>query len=100
MMRKSVHDFALAMDKKLDEREARNGPRGWDECDREYLLERMLDEFIELREAVRYWNVSSRNICDECCDVANFAMMLFDNHDRVKTSEGTVTFHSNIGPKR
>lgn len=50
---------------------------GWRECSNSYLLMRIIEEIGELMKAIEYGNCS---VVDECVDVANFAMMIADNH--------------------
>ena len=69
-MRPEVRDFAEAMEDKLRINDSKGG---WLECDLTYLKERLEDEVGELLRAD-----TDEDICDECCDVANFAMMIYD----------------------
>ena len=75
-LRGEVRAFARLMEKKLREHDDRPG---WKDCDPEWLLDRLLEEFLELWRAVRlagedrdFW------VPKEAADVANFAMMIVD----------------------
>lgn len=52
--------------------------RDWKKCSNEWLLARMEEEKKELRESI-YYTKDKDNSKSECADVANFAMMIFDN---------------------
>lgn len=43
------------------------------------LRQRLLEELLELDEALGAVNPIAINIADECADIANFAMMIADN---------------------
>lgn len=74
-MRKQVEWFAEQMEKTL-QRNDRKG--GWDECDYEYLIQRLEEEVEELRELEGNPDVKGNDIIRECTDIANFAMMIAD----------------------
>ena len=72
-LRSEVLEFATIMEKKLAEHDDRPG---WKHCTPEWLLDRLLEEVMELR-----WSVLGNGEDDiprEAADVANFAMMLAD----------------------
>jgi NTP pyrophosphatase (non-canonical NTP hydrolase) len=46
----------------------------WDDCDPEWLLDRLQEELTELREAV----ANGGDVRAEAADVANFALMIAD----------------------
>ncbi len=79
-MRKSVKNFTEAMERKLKKNDWKGG---WDTCDETRLLTLLSLEFVELKKAVLGLK-SKAEIQEECVDVANFAMMIFDN----STKEG------------
>lgn len=82
-LRSAVRAFAEAMERKLQQRDDRPG---WESESLEWLANRLQDEQLELdvvfdstfiREAAFY-----RRIAEEAVDIANFAMMLWDNATR------------------
>lgn len=86
----AVERFAQAMIDKLD----KNAHKAhWGETHEQQLLCRLREEVEELSEALRDeveeqdpFSESARladaKVCDEAVDVANFAMMIFDNYSR------------------
>ena len=85
-MRPVVWQFALLMEKKLRE----NDHKGhWSKCNQEYLLTRLDEEVQELHKCFFFYSPGDMNffmdgqhedkIPGEAADVANFAMMLWDN---------------------
>lgn len=73
-VRPAVRDFALEMERKL----ARHDNRpGWEHEEGRWLLSRLMDEAVELSDALRKGDIAT--IVDEAADVANFAMMIADN---------------------
>jgi len=52
---------------------------GWDQEDNDYLLNYLMGEVEELRQAVEIGDEG--RIRKECSDVANLAMMLFNNNE-------------------
>ncbi len=77
-IRPEVQRFAEAMEGRLS---ANDHKGGWKECDYEYLLQRTLEEFQELDQAVIDGKPATE-IRKEAADVANFAMMIADNYTR------------------
>ena len=73
----AVDVFALDMKRKLA---ANVHKKHWDEVTRMYLARRLVEEVIELCEAVVANDPQS--IIDESADVANFAMMISDQARR------------------
>ncbi|GAF85775.1 unnamed protein product [marine sediment metagenome] len=74
-IRKEVKVFSIAMEQVLKLHD--NKPH-WTDADNSYLLYRLKQEVKELEAALI--NGVSKEIKYEAVDVANFAMMLFDNH--------------------
>lgn len=74
-IRKPVENFARAMENKLRKN---NHKQHWSECSTDYLLHRLRGEVMELEEAI-FEGKSYEEIKDECTDVANFAMFIYDN---------------------
>ena len=85
-VRPVVWQFALLMEKKLRE----NDHKGhWSKCNQEYLLTRLDEEVQELHKCFFFYSPGDMNffmdgqhedkIPGEAADVANFAMMLWDN---------------------
>lgn len=74
-MRDIVLDFARAMDNELDENDHKTG---WARLSLQWLINRIKQETSELENAIKN-NKPKSVILSECADVANFAMMIFDN---------------------
>lgn len=70
-IRPEVLKFAKAMEKKLKENDHKGG---WKDCDISYLNHSLNEEVSELQSAI----LEEGYITDECVDIANFAMMIFD----------------------
>ena len=83
---KPVLKFAKMMQYKLDKnkfkesKEMNLGSEGrtWHQCSITWLLTRLYDELVELNDAINEGK-PNEEIQKECADVANFAMMIFDN---------------------
>lgn len=73
-MRQSVEQFANAMEKRLQENDYK-GKYGWTGWKKIKLLQMLFAEVYELMWAI----VKNSNIKEEACDVANFAMMIYDD---------------------
>ncbi len=81
-----VIEFAKTMQFKLDKNKHKacdimnpdGKGRHWRHCDIEWLLGRLGEETIELKEAIDL-NKGSHEIRKECGDIGNFAMMVHDN---------------------
>ena len=77
--------FAKRMQYKLDKNKNKDCPimnpdgkgRGWSHCAKKWLRGRIRDEWYELGRALGTGD--SDKISNECADIANFAMMIFDN---------------------
>ena len=74
-MRDVVLDFAKVMDNELDENDHKIG---WAYLSPQWIINRIRQETNELEKAIRKNKPKSVTV-SECADVANFAMMLFDN---------------------
>ncbi len=74
--RKAVTDFSKTMEANLRDNDHKGG---WGACSNYFLLDRMFEEWLELRDAVR--SKDPDKIRHEAADVANFAMMLADNNN-------------------
>lgn len=84
--RQEVKDFAVLMEQKLRKNDHKIS---WKKCNQEYLLQRLDDEVKELHECFFIYSPADMNflmdgqhedrIPGEAADVANFAMMLWDN---------------------
>ena len=75
MVREEVHEFAEAMEKVL----ARNDHKeGWGECTNLYLIQRMIEETSEVMKMLDAGELG--DMAEEAIDVANFAMMIYDNN--------------------
>jgi hypothetical protein len=79
--RRIVDGFSTAMEAKLDlpRNRAKGGPDQWRADSFESLIERLRQEVDELEEALDWQKVGDRDSAiEEACDVANFAMMIWD----------------------
>jgi hypothetical protein len=77
-LRPEVQAFALAMEERL---KANDHKGTWKGCDTDYLLDRLREEWVELRYAVMARNVFGRDpeqIRHEAADAANFALFIAD----------------------
>lgn len=83
--RKDVTAFAEAMESVLKEHDDR---QGWENEHYDYLIDRLYDEIVELKKAIRKRNSNSvlhdNDIMHELVDVANFCMMLYCNYERIR----------------
>ena len=78
--RKEVKWFAEQMEKKLQKNDHRSG---WKDADEDFLLQRLQEEILELKDEICESHIyNSKKVIEECADVANFAMMIADNADR------------------
>lgn len=73
-MKIEVERFAGRMQSKLNQNTHKGG---WRECTYSYLLFRLEEEVAELRKELIDGN-STDAIANECADIGNFAMMIFD----------------------
>ena len=71
-MRESVYHFAMAMEAELKKNDHKGG---WDGESVDWLLKRLDQEVIELKDAIRLGKNPSE-VGEEAADVANFAMMI------------------------
>lgn len=88
-VRKKLELFRLAMARKLDEN-AHKG--GWEEEKISYFFERLIEESVELRDAIiefrRHPDASrAKEVLGEAADVANFALMIADVVGALDTGE-------------
>jgi len=78
-IRPPVRRFVMEMEKILQEYDAIKGSDGWRNESIEWLFERLVQEVFELYGTIfvesRFIPTAAKK---ECCDVANFAMMIFD----------------------
>lgn len=77
--RPAVQRFAQAMERKLRQNDDREG---WEGCSYFYLLSMMEREVKEVRESLVDQDPKEAQL--EAADVANFAMMIYDNLRRKK----------------
>lgn len=77
-MRENVEFFADAMEKKLQTKDEEHGKTGWldPDCGIKTLFFRLKEEVEEAEEA--FEDCNSKLLAEECVDIANFAMMIFD----------------------
>jgi NTP pyrophosphatase (non-canonical NTP hydrolase) len=81
-MRAEVKAFAEKMEEKLKAKENKYKD-GWDNCSIDFLTYRLRQETAELFDALRIYyanphEFSKKLVEDECVDIANFAMFIFD----------------------
>jgi hypothetical protein len=72
----AVKNFGAAMIGKLV---VNHDKGGWEACDMQYLFRRLQEEILELQHAVHHGADPAR-VLGEAADVANFAMMITENH--------------------
>ena len=78
-IRTTVIEFAINMEMVLSQNDNKGG---WDNCKAGYLWNRLLDEIEELKMAKVNYGLDRNKFHEvkkECIDVANFAMMIWDN---------------------
>jgi hypothetical protein len=74
MLREPLQNFVKAMEAKLKKNDHKGG---WEDCFVDgYLFQRLQDEMEELEKALE--RNDGPALMDECVDVANFAMMIYD----------------------
>jgi NTP pyrophosphatase (non-canonical NTP hydrolase) len=83
-LRPALARFAARMERTLRTQDHR-GKEGWKNTTPEWLLDRVMQERDELRDAIQAWRSGSRPdretreaVKHEATDVANFAMMISD----------------------
>lgn len=75
-IRTEVKAFAEIMEQKLKENDHKHH---WSDSDNSWLLERLLEEVKELESIMDSLSTSDEEKQRECADIANFAMMIADN---------------------
>ena len=79
-MRESVKEFAEMIEKILQKNDSKGG---WEECTNLYLATRLVEEVGEVMQKLNAGERGAMSL--EVIDVANFAMMLYDNNaDQIK----------------
>jgi len=78
-VRPEVITFAIKMERKLRENDHKGG---WLNDCYDYLITRLEDEVEELKIAYKKGNGVLTGIASECCDIANYAMMINDKYER------------------
>ena len=78
LLREPLAGFAISMEKVLQKNDYKGG---WQGLAIEHLLSRLDQERDELLIAIHEGSTLDE-IQHECCDVANLAMMIFDNLER------------------
>ena len=88
-LRPAVQRFAEAMEKLLRENDHKNG---WEHMSNAVIFARISQERDELLLALTDGADFSRRlkVRHEAVDVANFCMMLFDNNDPRRSSQGAL----------
>lgn len=74
-IRPEVLKFALLMEQKLKKNDSKGG---WKESEYDYLLQKVDEEFVQLKHHIRVKGTDGQIIGD-CTDLANSAMMIADN---------------------
>ena len=77
--RECIEKFSIAMEAVL---RGNDDKRGWEHDTLQSLFSRMLDEVAELSHGIDAGSIF--DIRRECCDVANFAMMIWDVTERIR----------------
>ena len=77
-LRKELQKFAELQEGVLRAHDKTKGNKGWKDIYYTELFRLLKDEVQELEEALT--NGDRINVCHECVDVANFAMMISDNN--------------------
>jgi len=91
-LRPSVVKFATEMEKILQEYDAIKGSDGWQNESIEWLFERLVQGVFKLYGAIFLESQPApTSIKEECCDVANFAMMIFDHFEGCSNKEKTTS---------
>ncbi len=79
--RSSLYEFALAMEAVLSSHDIMKGRDGWKECANGWLMAQMYRQFdalgMELRRSKEEFKLEYA--MKQAVDVANFAMMIYDN---------------------
>ena len=89
-----VLKFAERMEAKLAANRHKGGREGWLKDDPWSLVDRILDETVEVQQCFTEWGDGRRDFTDaeelanECADVANFCMMVADNVTAAKGMKG------------
>jgi len=84
-LRPSVVEFAMEMEKILQEHDTIKESDGWQNESIEWLFKRLVQEVFKLYGAIFVESqLIPTSIRKECCDVANFAMMIFDHFEGFK----------------
>lgn len=78
-IRPCVMKFARQMERKLRENDYKGG---WEKETNEYLLSRLREETDDVENWAKCLMRSPIHLQKECADVANFAMMIYDNSKR------------------
>jgi NTP pyrophosphatase (non-canonical NTP hydrolase) len=74
-IRPEVMAFAHVMEERLRRNDYKGG---WKNCKSDYLIKRLCEEYLELRDAIREKGMWGPWVRGEAADVANFAMMIWD----------------------
>lgn len=88
-VRPCVASFAKAMELKLRRDDGSKGEEGWKTAPLSLMTQRLLEEFIELVDAIDKDTTDPDEVMLECVDVANFAMFIYDiMNDRKGKKDG------------
>lgn len=87
-LRASVRRFAHIQNVVLNKSKNRS-KGGWKDCSFDYLIKRLKEEVKELESSIKkITKDTAPDIDSECADVANFAMMISDNFNRLHRGIG------------
>lgn len=81
---KHVLDFAFRMESKLEKNRHKGDREGWLKADPWSLVERILDETVEVQQCFTQGSDGridfgdAETLANECADIANFCMMVAD----------------------
>lgn len=83
-IRPAVIWFAFQMERKL---KANDHKGGWKKCTNTFLLGKLTEESIEIRESIKRLGTTPLDRINECADVANIAMMLAMNNGKLEADK-------------
>jgi len=75
-IRYHIMRFSTDMEEKMRKHDHDRGESGWMNMDPKMLLEKLMDEVLELSDSMVGDNIDHNAIISECADVANYAMMI------------------------
>jgi hypothetical protein len=88
-IRDCILKFAVGMEEKLQKHDDDYGEKGWETSNYFFLCNRIGQELKELLEYLISKDNTKENrerMKKECCDIANFSMMIFDKLNKEDNS--------------